>query len=116
MMYALSQIGYLVASALFILALHWMNTPATARRGVYAGVAGMAIAILVTWADPDVVHHVWIIVAIVGGLRRRRAALARAADGRAAADGAVARVWRAGGRSRRHRRSTTCGLAKARAI
>ena len=33
-MYAVSQFGYLVASALFIFALHWMNTPATARKGV----------------------------------------------------------------------------------
>ena len=52
MLYGLSQIGYIVASVCFILALHWMNTPATARNGVYAGVAGTAIAILVTWADP----------------------------------------------------------------
>ena len=37
-------------AALFIFALHWMNTPATARKGVYAGVAAMALAVLVTWA------------------------------------------------------------------
>src|SRR5258705_11474446 len=67
MLYGFSQICYIVASALFILALHWMNTPATARKGVYAGVAGTAIAILITWADPSVIHHVWIIVAIVLG-------------------------------------------------
>ena len=50
-----SQFGYLVASALFIFALHWMNAPATARKGVFAGVAGTAIAvvgsILVTGGD-----------------------------------------------------------------
>ncbi|MEO8259453.1 MAG: NAD(P)(+) transhydrogenase (Re/Si-specific) subunit beta [Acidobacteriota bacterium] len=67
MLYGLSQIGYLVASVCFILALHWMNTPATARNGVYAGVAGTAIAIIVTWADPSVVHHLWIIGAIAAG-------------------------------------------------
>ena len=67
MLYGLSQIGYIVASVCFILALHWMNTPATARNGVYAGVAGTAIAILVTWADPSVVHHLWIIGAIAAG-------------------------------------------------
>ena len=44
-----------------------MNTPATARKGVYAGVAGTAIAVLVTWAEPSVVHHSWIVVAIVAG-------------------------------------------------
>jgi NAD(P) transhydrogenase subunit beta len=67
MMYGVSQLGYLVASALFIFALHWMNTPATARRGVFAGVGGTALAVGVTWADPSVIHHLWIIAAIVAG-------------------------------------------------
>jgi NAD(P) transhydrogenase subunit beta len=67
MMYGVSQLGYLVASALFIFALHWMNTPTTARKGVYAGVAGTAMAVVVTWAEPSVVHHLWIILAIVAG-------------------------------------------------
>ena len=67
MLYGVSQFGYLVASALFILALHWMNTPVTARKGVYAGGAGTAIAILVTWADPSVIHHLWIVLAIAAG-------------------------------------------------
>src|SRR5438876_6165499 len=63
----ISQFAYLVASALFIFALHWMNTPATARKGVYAGVAGTAIAVLATWAEPSVIHHVWIVIAIAAG-------------------------------------------------
>src|SRR5438105_10143944 len=67
MIYGLSQLAYIVASALFILALHWMNTPATARKGVYAGVAATTIAVLVTWAEPSVIHHVWIIGAIALG-------------------------------------------------
>jgi proton-translocating NAD(P)+ transhydrogenase subunit beta len=67
MMYGISQLGYLVASAMFIFALHWMNTPATARRGVYAGVAGTAMAVIVTWAEPSVIHHAWIVLAIVAG-------------------------------------------------
>ena len=67
MMYGVGQFGYLVASVSFILALHWMNTPATARKGVYAGVLGTTLAVLVTWADPTVIHHVWIVVAIVAG-------------------------------------------------
>jgi NAD(P) transhydrogenase subunit beta len=61
------QLAYLVATVLFIFALHWMNAPATARNGVYAGVAAMAIAIIVTWAQPDVIHHDWIILAIIAG-------------------------------------------------
>ena len=67
MTYGISQLGYLVASALFIFALHWMNAPATARRGVYAGIGGTALAVVVTWADPSVIHHAWIIVAIIFG-------------------------------------------------
>ena len=67
MIYGISQLGYLVASALFIFALHWMNTPATARKGVYAGVAGTMIAVVVTWAEPAVIHHAWIVVAIAAG-------------------------------------------------
>src|ERR671911_2552067 len=61
------QLAYLVATVLFIFALHWMNTPATARKAVYAGVLAMAIAILATWAQPEVVHHGWIVLAIVAG-------------------------------------------------
>jgi NAD(P) transhydrogenase subunit beta len=66
--YGITQFAYLVASALFIFALHWMNAPATARKGVYAGVAGTALAIIVTWAQPGIVHHVWIIVALAAGV------------------------------------------------
>src|SRR5205814_5416054 len=36
---------YLIASALFILALRWMNAPPTARRGILAGETGMVLAI-----------------------------------------------------------------------
>jgi NAD(P) transhydrogenase subunit beta len=67
MIHGLVQFAYLIATALFVFALHWMNTPATARRGVYAGVAAMVIAVAATWAQPEVVHHVWIILAILAG-------------------------------------------------
>ncbi len=63
----LVQLAYLVATGLFVFALHWMNTPATARRGVYAGVFGMALAVAATWARPEVVHHLWIVIAVVLG-------------------------------------------------
>src|SRR3982751_6284197 len=67
MIHALVQPAYILATCLFIFALHWMNTPATARHGVYAGVAAMTIAIVVTWAQPEVIHHGWIIAAIAAG-------------------------------------------------
>src|SRR6188472_740391 len=67
MSHGIVQFAYLVATVLFIFALHWMNTPATARNGVYAGVAGMVVAIAVTWAQPEVVNHAWIIFPIIAG-------------------------------------------------
>jgi proton-translocating NAD(P)+ transhydrogenase subunit beta len=67
MSHAVVQLSYLVATVLFIFALHWMNAPVTARKGVYAGVAAMVIAVLVTWGQPEVVHHGWIVVAIIAG-------------------------------------------------
>jgi H+-translocating NAD(P) transhydrogenase subunit beta len=65
--YNIVQLGYLVASALFVLALHWMNAPSTARKGVYAGVAATTLAVVLTWAEPSVVHNDFIVVAIVAG-------------------------------------------------
>jgi H+-translocating NAD(P) transhydrogenase subunit beta len=67
-MNAVVQLSYLVATVLFIFALHWMNAPLTARKGVYAGVAAMVIAIGATWAQPEIVHHGWIILAILAGV------------------------------------------------
>jgi NAD(P) transhydrogenase subunit beta len=67
MTYGVVQLAYLTASALFIFALHWMNTPTTARKGVYAGVAATSLAVGATWAEPSVGHHLWIIGAIVLG-------------------------------------------------
>lgn len=68
MNYAFTQLSYIVATALFILSLHWMNDPKTARYGVYSGVAAMLIAVVATWVQPEVIiHHVWIIVAVAIG-------------------------------------------------
>jgi H+-translocating NAD(P) transhydrogenase subunit beta len=67
MSHGIVQLAYLVATVLFIFALHWMNTPATARKAVYAGVVAMSIAVIATWAQPEVVHHGWIVLAIIAG-------------------------------------------------
>ena len=58
------ELAYLLGAGLFILSLHWMGDPKSARRGVYAGVFGMAIAVLATWAKPDVTRHWWVLVPI----------------------------------------------------
>jgi NAD(P) transhydrogenase subunit beta len=67
MTHAVAEFAAILATALFIFALHWMNDPKTARRGVRAGVAGMLVAVLATWIQPEIVHHAWILVAIVAG-------------------------------------------------
>ncbi|MFN0241847.1 MAG: NAD(P)(+) transhydrogenase (Re/Si-specific) subunit beta [Planctomycetota bacterium] len=67
-MSAVVQLAYLAASILFILSLYWMNAPKTARRGVGAGVAAMVLAVAATWVHPAVVHHLWIVIAILAGL------------------------------------------------
>jgi len=67
MSFWLVESAYLVASALFILSLHWMNDPKTARRGVLAGVVAMALAILGTFLTPGIVHWGWIAAAVAVG-------------------------------------------------
>ncbi len=61
------ELIYLVASALFILALKWMNTPATARRGILAGEIGMVLAIGGTLLQHGIIDYKWILVALVIG-------------------------------------------------
>jgi NAD(P) transhydrogenase subunit beta len=39
------EISYLIASVLFIFSLKWMSSPTTARHGIWAGEAGMVLAI-----------------------------------------------------------------------
>ena len=58
------QVAYLVASALFILALKWMSAPSTARRGVIAGEIGMLLAVIGTLLKPEVEHYRWIVIAM----------------------------------------------------
>ncbi len=62
-----TELTYLVAAALFILALHWMNSPQTARRGVLSGVIAMVLAVIGTALDPHVVNWLLIIIAIALG-------------------------------------------------
>jgi H+-translocating NAD(P) transhydrogenase subunit beta len=61
------EIIYLIATALFILALVWMRTPATARRGVRAGELGMLLAIVGTLLNHNIIEYKWIAIALVLG-------------------------------------------------
>jgi NAD(P) transhydrogenase subunit beta len=61
------QVAYLIATALFILSLKWLSAPATARRGVLAGEVGMALAIIGTLLDRNIVDYRWIAIGLVLG-------------------------------------------------
>ncbi len=61
------QLAYLLATILFILSLYWMRDPKTARRAVWVGVAGMTVAIVATWMEPEIFHHGWIVLALLAG-------------------------------------------------
>src|SRR6202051_3005260 len=58
---------YLLASVGFILAVKWMNNPATARRGVIIGEIGMLLAVLGTLLRPEVVEYRWILLGLAIG-------------------------------------------------
>jgi NAD(P) transhydrogenase subunit beta len=58
---------YLLAAAGFILAIKWMSSPATARRGVIAGEIGMLLAVVGTLLRSEVVDYQWILVAFFLG-------------------------------------------------
>jgi NAD(P) transhydrogenase subunit beta len=61
------ELTYLVATALFILALKWLSSPATARRGVFAGELGMVLAVAGTLLHQGIVDYQWIVIALVLG-------------------------------------------------
>lgn len=65
----ITQLAYIIAGALFILSLRWMNTPVTARNGVIAGIVAMILAVGGTLISPSVDRFVAIGIAMVlGGL------------------------------------------------
>jgi NAD(P) transhydrogenase subunit beta len=63
----LIEITYLTATALFVLSLKWLSSPATARRGVIAGELGMLLAVVGTLFHHGIVDYKWIAIALVLG-------------------------------------------------
>jgi NAD(P) transhydrogenase subunit beta len=63
----LIDLVYLVAVTLFILALKWLSSPATAKRGVLAGEIGAVLAVTATLCNYEIIEYKWIIVALVVG-------------------------------------------------
>jgi len=59
---------YIVSAGLFVLSLKWLNNPATARRGVFAGEIGMLLAVTGAFIKAYPVHNLeWIVGAILIG-------------------------------------------------
>ncbi|MGB7309656.1 MAG: NAD(P)(+) transhydrogenase (Re/Si-specific) subunit beta, partial [Candidatus Acidiferrales bacterium] len=63
----LLDFAFIAAVALFILALRWLSSPVTARRGVLAGEIGAALAVGATLLNPELVQYKWIVIALIVG-------------------------------------------------
>jgi NAD(P) transhydrogenase subunit beta len=63
----LIDVAYIVAVALFILALKWLSSPASARRGVLAGEIGAVLAVAATLCNHEITQYKWILVALLVG-------------------------------------------------
>jgi NAD(P) transhydrogenase subunit beta len=66
-MSALINIGYLIASVLFILGLKGLTHPRTAVRGNLLGAVGMLLAIVLTLTDQQIVSYEMIILGLIIG-------------------------------------------------
>jgi NAD(P) transhydrogenase subunit beta len=62
-----SNLLYLVTIVTFIWALRDLSNPARARRGVWVGAAGMALAIATTFGQHALHDYLWMVVAMVIG-------------------------------------------------
>ena len=62
-----SNLLYLVTIVTFIWALRDLSNPARARRGVWVGAAGMALAIATTFGQHGLHDYLWMVVAMVIG-------------------------------------------------
>ena len=67
MMQSIFPALYLLAAASFILAIKWMSSPTTARRGVLIGEIGMLLAVIGTLLRAEVVSYEWIFIAFLIG-------------------------------------------------
>jgi NAD(P) transhydrogenase subunit beta len=67
MMQSIFPVLYLLAAASFILAIKWMSSPTTARRGVIIGEIGMLLAVVGTLLRAEVVSYQWIFIAFLIG-------------------------------------------------
>lgn len=62
-----TNVIYLIAAVLFILGLKGLNSPETARKGQRYAALGMAMAIIGTLVQQNVVSYEWIVVGMIIG-------------------------------------------------
>jgi H+-translocating NAD(P) transhydrogenase subunit beta len=105
------QVGYLIASILFIMGLRGLGDAETARRGMLYAEVGMLIAVVATLLHKEIISYQWIIGGIVlgGGIGTaislwipmtkmpERIALSHAFGGLAVALVGIAEYYRLGG-------------------
>jgi NAD(P) transhydrogenase subunit beta len=64
---AITTTAYVIAALCFILALKWLSSPKTARRGNLTGEIGMTIAIIGALVNRGIITYDWIIAGFVIG-------------------------------------------------
>src|SRR5574340_682295 len=60
-------VAYLAASILFILGLRGLNSPQTARRGIFLAEIGMLLAVVGTLLSGKIIQFQWILIGLVIG-------------------------------------------------
>ena len=63
----MTAVAYMVAAVFFIMSLRGLSSPESSRTGNMFGMLGMAIAVVTTVLNPEIVSYDWIIGAIVVG-------------------------------------------------
>src|SRR5580765_1571042 len=58
---------YIAAAIGFILAIKWLGSPVSAKRGVIVGEIASAVAVIATLYDPQVDQYKWIIITLIIG-------------------------------------------------
>src|SRR5579884_3794283 len=61
------EFAFIAAIVLFMLALKWLSSPVSARRGVVAGEIGAALAVAATLSSPEIAEYKWIIIPLIIG-------------------------------------------------
>jgi len=64
---AIATATYILAAVLFVLALKWLSSPSTARRGNLTGEIGMAAAIVGALLNHHIISYEWIIIGFAIG-------------------------------------------------